>query len=341
VTRFALRSRGTRLVSLLLGGALLAWLVLSSDVGSIVAGLARVGPGVLIILALEVVGHAFNTLGWWFTLPTSQRAGTYGWLFWVRTAGQAINESTPAASLGGEPAKIVLLRSRLSTGAAAASLLATKVSFCAAKLVFIMVGMAVVWSRLVLSRKLSLALLVAFIVMAIGIAMFAAVQMCGIGSGTVKALHRVGLSVRWIARIESSLHDVDAHLKDFYRARTGDLLRAMTAHGFAFACGVLQILLLVTWLGLPFDPAAAFGIEAFAALIALVTFVVPGSLGVQEGGKVLIFTALGLPRSAAMAVGITFRLIAFLDIAVGLAAFTVLQQRLPLAARTVNRAGTS
>jgi uncharacterized protein (TIRG00374 family) len=338
---FAIRSRWTRIVSLLLGAALLAWLVLSSGVGSIVADLARIGPGVLIILALEFVGHAFNTLGWWFTLPRNQRAGTYGWLFWIRTAGQAINESTPAASLGGEPAKIVLLRSRLSTGAAAASLLATKVSFCSAKLIFIMAGMALVWSRLALSRNLSLALLAAFIVMATGIALFAVVQMCGIGSRTVKALHRVGLPVRWIARIESSLHDVDLHLRDFYRARTGDFLRAMGAHAFAFACGVLQILLLVTWLGLPFDPAAAFGIEAFAALVALVTFVVPGSLGVQEGGKVLIFTALGLPRSAAMAVGITFRLIAFLDIALGLAAFMWLQQRRPLAARASSRAEIS
>jgi uncharacterized protein (TIRG00374 family) len=333
----AIRSGAARLVSLLLGGGLLAWLVLSSGVGSILADLARIGPGVLLILALEFVGHALNTLGWWFTLPTTERTGTYGWLFWVRTAGQAINESTPAASLGGEPAKIVLLRSRLSTGAAAASLLATKVSFCSAKLIFILVGMAVVWSRLDLARNLSLALLVAFVVMVIGIVMFAGVQMCGIGSGTVKTLHRVRFPVRWIARIESSLHDVDAHLKDFYRARTGDFLRAMAAHGLAFACGALQILLLIVWLGLPFDPTAAFGIEAFAALIALVTFVVPGSLGVQEGGKVLIFAALGLPRSAAMAVGITFRLIAFLDIAVGLAAFTWLQQRGPLGARATNR----
>src|SRR5947207_7940512 len=95
--------RGLRLVSLLLGAALFAWLVLSSDVRSILSDLARVGPGIIVILALEFVGHAFNTLGWWFTLPTAQRAGNYGWLFWVRSAGQALNEATPLASLGGEP----------------------------------------------------------------------------------------------------------------------------------------------------------------------------------------------------------------------------------------------
>jgi uncharacterized protein (TIRG00374 family) len=338
VIRFVIRAHGMRTASFLLGAALLAWLIGSTGVGSLAADLARVGPGVLIILALEFGAHALNTLGWWFTLPTGQRAGTYHWLFWVRNAGQAINESTPAASLGGEPAKIVLLRSRISTGAAAASLLATKVSFCFAQAIFIVAGMAVVWPRLDLSRNLSLALLVAFLALVIGIGTFAVIQMRGIGPGTVKALHRVRLPVRWVERVESSLHEVDAHLKDFYRARTGDLFRAMAAHGAALGCGALQILLLVGWLGLPFDPAAALGIEAFSSLVSLVTFVVPGSLGVQEGGKVLIFTALGLPRSAAMAVGITCRLIAFVNMAIGLAAFALLQQQLTLAGAASSRA---
>src|SRR5262249_6760373 len=159
--------------------------------------------------------------------------------------------------------------------------------------IFITVGMAVVWPRLELSRNLSMALLVAFTAIVTGIGMFAVVQMRGIGAGTIKALRRVRLPVRLVERIESSLHDVDAHLKDSYRARPGDLPRAMAAHACALGCGVLQVLLLVSWLGLPFDPATAFGIEAFASLVSLVTFVVPSSLGIQEGGKVLIFAALG------------------------------------------------
>src|SRR5262245_21075733 len=145
VTQTVFSARSLRICSLLLGAALFAWLILSSDIPSILAGLARVGFGVLIVLALEVVAHAFNTLGWWFTLPTAERSGTYGRLFWVRSAGHALNESTPLASLGGEPAKIVLLRSYLSTSAAAASLLATKASFCLAKALFVIVGIAAVW----------------------------------------------------------------------------------------------------------------------------------------------------------------------------------------------------
>jgi len=330
--------RGLRIATLLLGAALFAWLVLSSDVRSILSDLARVGPGIVVIIAIEFVGHAFNTLGWWFTFPPAQRAGNYWRLFWVRSAGSALNEATPVASLGGEPAKVALLRTRMSTGAATASLLATKVSFCTAKAAFVIVGMAIVWPRLRLPVEASWALFSAFAVMVVGIAMFAAVQVWGIGSGMISALRRVRMPHHFVLRIESALHEVDAHLRDFYRSRTGDLFRSVAAHLCAYGCGTLQILLLLGWLGLEYDVGAAIGIEAFGALVGLVFFAVPASLGVQEGGKVLIFTALGLPRPAAMAVGITFRIVSLLDIAIGLAALMLLQHRMPESARKAKSA---
>jgi uncharacterized membrane protein YbhN (UPF0104 family) len=53
--------------------------------------------------------------------------------------------------------------------------------------------------------------------------------------------------------------------------------------------------------------------------------VVPGSLGVQEGGKLLIFAALGLPLSAGLSVGVAFRLNNIVTILEGLAALAWLR----------------
>ena len=329
MSAFRINSRVKKTASFLLGAGLLAWLAVSSGIGSILADLSRVGPGLIVILALEFVIDAFDTLGWWFTLPVAEREGTYRRLFWVRCAGSALNESTPAASVGGEPAKIVLLRGRISTSATTASLLATKVSYSFSTAIFIIVGMAAVWSRLSFPRDISLPLLLGFILMLIGITMFAILQLRGIGAGTVRVLRRIHIPDRWLALIESSSHDIDAHLSDFYHARTGDLIRAVGAHLCGFGCGTIQIMLMMGWLGLGLDPIAALGIEAFSTLIAFVAFAVPASIGVQEGGKVLIFWALGLPRPAAMAVGIAFRLTSLIRIAVGLVVFVLLQHRLP------------
>lgn len=316
-----------RIASALLGAALLVWLVASIGIDAIVADLVRIGPRLLVVLALELVIEAFNTLGWWFVLPVAERSGTYAWLYWVRCAGNALNDATPTASLGGEAVKIALLRHRMSSSVAAASLLASRLSFSSAKAIFVAGGLIAVWPMLTLSRQASLALLAGFVLMLAGIAAFAVIQVRGIGSSTISALRRARIPARWIERVEHWLRGVDGHLRGLYRDRTADLIRSMGAHFCGFALGTLQILLLMGWLGLPFDPVAAVGIEAFATLIGFLMVVVPSSLGVQEGGRVLIFAALGLPRAAAMAVGITFRLISLIEIALGLAAWIVLQSR--------------
>ena len=329
MSAFRINSRAKLAASYLLGAGLLVWLAVSSGIGSILSDLARVGPGVIVILALEVFVDAFNTLGWWYTFPVAEREGSYRRLFLVRCAGSALNESTPAASVGGEPAKVLLLRGRITTSATAASLLATKVSFLFSTAIFIVAGMSAVWPRLKLPLDVSLALLVGFILMLIGITAFAVLQMRGIGVGTVRILRRLRVPDRWLAMVETSSREIDDHLRGFYRARTGDLVRAVASHMCAFCVSLLQILLMIEWLGLDFDPIAAFGIEAFSMLVALVGFAVPASLGVQEGGKVLIFWALGLPRSAAMAVGIVYRLTSLIKIGVGLVVFVMLQHRSP------------
>ena len=316
-----------RLLSVLCGAALLVWLVVSSDVPSLLADLSRIGPRLFVILALEVVVNAFATLGWWFTLPRAERTVSLWRLFWIRTAGTALNQAIPSATLGGEAAKVVLLRPQISSDVVAASLLAARMSFSSAKALFIAVGLATVWSRLQLPRAGSLALLASFALLLIGIGLFATLQLRGFRAGTIGALSRVRLPGRWVALTGDWLHGVDAHLWDLYRTRRGDLARSLGAHLCGLGCGILQIVLLMAWLGLSFDLSAALGIEAFTTLVGFVMFVVPASLGVQEGGRVLIFAALGLPRSAALAVGITFRVISLIEIAMGLCAWVALHHR--------------
>jgi hypothetical protein len=52
--------------------------------------------------------------------------------------------------------------------------------------------------------------------------------------------------------------------------------------------------------------------------LGLLLFAVPSAFGVQEGSKLLIFAALGLPLSAGVTLGIVFRLMSTVNLAVGL-----------------------
>jgi uncharacterized membrane protein YbhN (UPF0104 family) len=81
------------------------------------------------------------------------------------------------------------------------------------------------------------------------------------------------------------------------------------------------------WLGLRRDWPSSLAIESFSVLVNFALFVIPGSLGVQEGGKLLIFAALGLPLSAGLSLGVAFRLNSLVNLAVGFAVLMLLRQR--------------
>src|SRR5208337_729869 len=107
----------------------------------------------------------------------------------------------------------------------------------------------------------------------------------------------IGLPEKWMTEFDDASRAVDVHVADFYRSRPGDVARSIASHLFAFSFGAIEVSLLLGWLSLPNDWQTSLAIEAFSGLVGFVVFFVPGSIGVQEASKVLIFTALGLSAS--------------------------------------------
>jgi uncharacterized membrane protein YbhN (UPF0104 family) len=64
--------------------------------------------------------------------------------------------------------------------------------------------------------------------------------------------------------------------------------------------GCFEVLLALRLLGVPLDFPTAFSIESLSGVAKLAAVIVPGSLGIQEGGQVLIFVAFGFGASLAM-----------------------------------------
>src|SRR5262249_19248208 len=66
---------------------------------------------------------------------------------------------------------------------------------------------------------------------------------------------------------------------------------------------------------------------SFSLLIDGALFFVPGQVGAQEGGKVLIFTALGFTATTGLTVGVALRLNQVALILLGLATLAALNRR--------------
>jgi uncharacterized protein (TIRG00374 family) len=291
----------------LLGVALLAYVLYGFGSVRVWHDLRAIGWGCAVIIALEVVVSGLNARAWWHTLPSGARRGSLGRLFLVQLAGSALNDTAPAGALYGEPAKVLLLKGRIAVALTAASLLSSRLAQALARALFVIVGMLAASYAIRFERLPVKALALGFALTAAGVGAFMALQIRGISAPLRRASTRLRVPGRWIERLERALGGVDEHLQELYRGRPWDFVAAVALSLAGLGLGVVQVWLLMQWIGLGGDWSASLTIEAFAVLVGFVGFAVPGSLGVQEGGKVLIFAALGLPLSAGLSVGVAFR----------------------------------
>lgn len=289
--------------------------------------LRSIGWGLAPIVGLEFAINLITTIGWWCAFPRQARRRSLGRLFLVRLSGSALNQTILGAPLSGEPVKVMLLQGRFPATVTIAAIMSAKLAESLARAFFIMWVLLSAWGLLNLDRLTVHRLAAGFTVTAVAVGAFMALQIRGFAGLTTSALRRLHHLSGPIARIEKALSLVDQHLRELYSSRPLDFAASVALNLAALTVGVVQVWLLMGWLGAGRDWPVAGVIEAFSVLLNFVLFFMPGSLGVQEGGKLLIFSALGLPVSVGFSLGVAFRLNSLAIVASGLAVLPFLKRR--------------
>jgi hypothetical protein len=75
-----------------------------------------------------------------------------------------------------------------------------------------------------------------------------------------------------------------------------------------WAVGAAEIYLILYWVGAAVDWPTAVALETGSVLIDGMLFFVPAKIGTQEGGKVVLFAALGLSPTRGLTVGVVRRI---------------------------------
>lgn len=286
------------------GAALLVLLVLRFGWSDLAANLRGVGWGIVLVLGQEVLAFAANTWGWRWSFPRSVPAPSFKDLLRARIAGDAFNYVTPTASIGGEFVRLQMLAPQASHIPVAASLSVAKLAQTLGQVAFIVFGLAIVATQVALPEGVrwgawsSVALL-----LGVG-AVLVWWQRRGMFAPLLAVVQRVGwaCSAHWRERVDR----LDAEIRLLHR----DGLRLSLAAGaFAvgWALGVLEVYIVLWLLGLTPSWTLALAIEVFSATLDGMLFFVPAKLGTQEGGKVLIFSLLGLDPAKGLAAGVLRR----------------------------------
>jgi putative membrane protein len=290
---------------LVAGIALFAALVWEIGVRTLWHELRAVGYGMIPIIGQEVLVYMTNTFGWRCAFPPAQRTLPFRQLLLVRFLGDVINAVTPTATVGGELIRARLLRGRIDPNAAWASIAVAVITQAVGQAAFVIAGLLIVLPSTPLPTALRLGLLLAILVFLAGLAAAVAIQRRGMLSTVARLLSRVRVTLP--ARILARMEALDGQIAQVYAHPSGFVLSA-AAFTLGWALGTLEVYLILWFLDVPETSwHLALTIEVLSVAIDGALFFVPGKIGTQEGGKVLIFTLLGLPPAKGLALGVIRR----------------------------------
>lgn len=298
--------RWSALVTLLVGAAVLAALLATNDLGEILRLLAGLSWGILLVVALRLPQILASAIGW---APLIEDAARPGWprLFRQRWIRDAVNALLPVAQVGGDVVRAqLLIRRGVGTVPATASVAVDLATELAAQFAFAVLGLAVLWH---LPHQ-----------GAAGWAI-AATAVLGVMAGGFLAAQRWGL-FRLVERLlprlarpgrtgVAGLHEAVVGL---YRAPRR-LWASGAAHLASWLLGVLETWVTLRLLGIEAGLAEALVVESLGQLARSLGFMVPGAIGVQEGGFVLACGFFGIPPEQALAFALVRRI---RDIVLGL-----------------------
>ena len=321
-----------RLVLLTIGVLALIGLIWHIGPSSIYSAVAQLGPVALLVIFLPMIlVYGLEAYGWQLTLgPLAARVG-FVRLFAVRMAGEVINMTTPTGYVGGEPIKAYLLQPygvRMVDGLA--SVVTAKTTMVLAQIMFMLTGVGLMFWIIGSSEYNVVAAVVSLGMLVLGVCLLLGIQRYGIGAGVLSLTRVLRLRLTFLETREQKLRELDKTIHQFYRDRQRTFLLAVGVFFLGWVSETLEVYAILYFLGVEVDLLSSLAIAALAVLIKGGAFFIPGSLGAQEGGYVLLLLVFGYDEVTGMTFALLRRLREIIWIVMGLIFLGLLKWRSPL-----------
>jgi putative membrane protein len=297
------RRFGLHLAAVCGGIALLTFLVWNVGLSEVISHLRPIGWNAPLLFMPYLAIALCDAQGWVYAIPPTNaaRKAPLWRVSLARIAGEAINNLTPTANIGGEPIKVYLLRAHgLTTDAGLASIVAAKTALTISQIAFILSGLPLFLHHLGWIQK-GWWLLVPLLLLAYGFgALLIRWQRRGLIGTAVRGLRRLFPRWRRVAQWQALASRIDAHLLSFYDNNTQGFLASIFFHFLGWVLGAVEVQFFFYLMGVAVTPAHCLIIETMVQPMTVAGLIIPGSLGVQEAGGVFLCRLLGLDEGAGL-----------------------------------------
>lgn len=287
----------------LLGLALAVYLYHTIGWKNVFLPLLDIGGMAIFIFIPFLILNLFNTWAWVCTFPPpfAQFRVAFSHLYWMRIAGEFINNFTPTAHIGGDVARLWMLKKYdIPSSVALTTIVMDKAALVITEILFIFTGIFLLLLKVEVSGGIWIGVAVA-VGGAVGVTYaIVATLHKGVFSKITHALSQ-RLNLPGVDRLHDKIIKLDHHLMQFYHNHHDEFLRSNYLHYTSWIIGTLETWTLLHLLGMPVGVLDALMIEALIFLAKGLGFFIPGSLGVYEGGSILLFQVLHLDGGLGLA----------------------------------------
>ena len=310
-------------VSLLFLVALVYWV----GAGPILETMRRLTWWQFVLVCLPyVVIMAVDTLGWRFAFARDH--APFWRLYGARVVGEALNVVTAIGSVGGEAAKVWLLRRDVSYAESLPSIVIAKTTITIAQALFLLIGIVLAWSALDVDSQILSAMLWLLVIEVAAVAGFFLAQLSGLVARGGRLLQTFG-----VVSDVSSATQLDEALRSYYRHEWRRFTLSVAFHLGGWLLGAVEAFVMLWALDIDADVVVATVIEALGSGVRFATFLVPASLGAFEGANAAAFGVLGFGAGAGLAFSLVRRARQVVWVVVGMGVLLAMRWATPQATR--------
>ena len=309
-----------RAVTLALGLILLGFVLYSADLSQVGTYLSQVGLGFFVMVVAYKLAFVLDSWAWLMTVRSLPMDLVWGFRFWmVRMVGEAVNNATPLAGMGGEPVKAAILNRvyGIGYGDGFASIVLARTTFVIGLIPFLMIGFLLLLIEPGLEAGFKWAAGTGLVALSLGIVGFYLVQRCKLTSRTGAAFAKL-ISRPGVQKLVEGVSEFEERLVEFYRFAPGRFAATVALSFVNWALGALEVWIAFHLLDAPVTFAEAWIIEAVVQLVRVGAFFIPLAIGTQEGAFAMVVGAITGSTSLGVAAAILRRCREILVIGAGL-----------------------
>jgi putative membrane protein len=315
-------NRGLRFLGLLLGVAIVAWLVARADPAALLGVFPRIGWGFAAILAARAATVVIDCAAWYCLIPTADRP-PFTTMLPLRWIAESINTTLPAAQIGGDVVRARLLQRRVAQPARGAASVAIDFALSLfAQILFTLLGFVLLawlgdaqgwwWAAL------SAAMVPAFAILSWELLVRR--RLLAAAERLAERLHQHGLA--------AALQALGSALALTAESRAV-LALSLSLHVTSFLAHAAELWLTLWLMGAPTGFAEATLLESLSLAARSAAFLIPSGWGAQEASLVALAALAGLSPDTALALGLVKRAREFAIGLPGLAAWGIAERRRP------------